>query len=635
IHRLFKQTPNSITIKNDDDLCLFLSELDNEKNTKHELIKYVLKQEPMEQDESSEYYPKANLLCNKFRYYFLNSDDINPMNYINSILTSFVKQSPSNFEGALDYLARLQEQTSTNSKILDGAIRYLNYFIDIDRLYNIALGTYNFNLVLMISEKTQKDPKEYLQYLNELKQIQSESWRRFRIDCHLKRFKKAIENGCDHFVSITDEENDKFQEFLSILEKNRLYKVAIRRFLTNKDIVLTSIYVNEVIKLYGNYLMTKKYYIEAGLVFERGNLTKQALNAYEQGKDTENYLKLVERMKHEHNSSEPSDQLQNISPIIIVQQQQHYRSMAETLCNDSSYLDSGRIYEYYIGDYEEAFLSYLKGHEWSHVLRLFEVEQLRKRQDLYDNEFLTTFVDYYEQILRQIKNDQEKFFLYFKRLLTIRENLFQHIKQLLDNGKDFDIDDDDENEDEREDDMNIDRRTVNKDETGSIRTRLSKKSTASTSKKSQRRLNQQEQKLVTLKENSKHEDLALIKELWLLSTRVDQLNKDIKHVCKTLYQITTKKKILDYELKAEHLQINYEKSMNGIEKCLSKIWLNEQTNTSTLTKVDNMNVQTNLIQKKIKEKLKKDLDLLSNQYRILPTVTKATVWKLICLEMDV
>ncbi|CAF1635991.1 unnamed protein product, partial [Didymodactylos carnosus] len=34
-------------IHNDDDLCLFLSELDNEKNTKHELIKYVLKQEPM------------------------------------------------------------------------------------------------------------------------------------------------------------------------------------------------------------------------------------------------------------------------------------------------------------------------------------------------------------------------------------------------------------------------------------------------------------------------------------------------------------------------------------------------------------------------------------------------------------
>lgn len=45
--------------------------------------------------------------------------------------------------------------------------------------------------VLFVAQKSQKDPKEYLQFLNELKKL-PESYRKFRIDSHLKKFESAL-----------------------------------------------------------------------------------------------------------------------------------------------------------------------------------------------------------------------------------------------------------------------------------------------------------------------------------------------------------------------------------------------------------------------------------------------------------
>jgi elongator complex protein 1 len=251
-------------------------------------MKYILKPEQNPSTDTQTWYPKANLICEKFRSCLESTS--NSTEHMNSILTTYIKQTPPNMEGALKYL-------NQHPKLFDNAIRYLTYFIDIDRLYDIALGTYNFDLVLMISEKTQKDPKEYLPELNQLRLIDNHNWRKFKIDCRLKRFKKAIENGCDYFIEqLLNKQNqtdEKFQEFINILENNRLYKIAIKIFLSNQQIQPTMKFINEIIKLYGDYLMTKKYYIEAALVYERGRLYEQASKAFRQGKDVQNSLKLL------------------------------------------------------------------------------------------------------------------------------------------------------------------------------------------------------------------------------------------------------------------------------------------------------------------------------------------------------
>ena len=39
------------------------------------------------------------------------------------------------------------------------ALRFLLYSVDVNTLFNVALGTYDFDLVIMVAEKSQKDPK--------------------------------------------------------------------------------------------------------------------------------------------------------------------------------------------------------------------------------------------------------------------------------------------------------------------------------------------------------------------------------------------------------------------------------------------------------------------------------------------
>ena len=73
------------------------------------------------------------------------------------------------------------------------AIKYTLFLVDVNELYNIALGMYDFDLVLLIAEKSQKDPKEYLPFLNELRQLPVD-YQRYRIDLFLRRFNKALEH---------------------------------------------------------------------------------------------------------------------------------------------------------------------------------------------------------------------------------------------------------------------------------------------------------------------------------------------------------------------------------------------------------------------------------------------------------
>lgn len=45
------------------------------------------------------------------------------------------------------------------------ALEYVSWLVKPDRLYDVALTTYDFDLVTLVATQTQKDPKEYVPYL--------------------------------------------------------------------------------------------------------------------------------------------------------------------------------------------------------------------------------------------------------------------------------------------------------------------------------------------------------------------------------------------------------------------------------------------------------------------------------------
>lgn len=114
-------------------------------------------------------------------------------------------------------------------------MKYIIFLVDADRLFDTALGMYDFSLVLMIAQHAQKvrwlflafihvlihilfyapvvvdvhdatvellisicwllmqDPREYLPFLRELRSL-DKYYQRFRIDDHLRRYQKALRN---------------------------------------------------------------------------------------------------------------------------------------------------------------------------------------------------------------------------------------------------------------------------------------------------------------------------------------------------------------------------------------------------------------------------------------------------------
>ena len=46
--------------------------------------------------------------------------------------------------------------TVANGVTVDDALRHSLFLVDVNQLYNVALGMYDFDLVLMIAEKSQK-----------------------------------------------------------------------------------------------------------------------------------------------------------------------------------------------------------------------------------------------------------------------------------------------------------------------------------------------------------------------------------------------------------------------------------------------------------------------------------------------
>jgi elongator complex protein 1 len=93
---------------------------------------------------------------------------------------------------------------------IEDAVKYIIFLVDADTLFDVALGMYDFSLVLLIAQHAQKvpyfhtdkwygmltsfqDPREYLPFLRELRALEK-YYQRFRIDDHLKRYESALRN---------------------------------------------------------------------------------------------------------------------------------------------------------------------------------------------------------------------------------------------------------------------------------------------------------------------------------------------------------------------------------------------------------------------------------------------------------
>ena len=149
-------------------------------------------------------------------------------------------------------LLQLKKHHSTDPTEAEAAIKYMLILSDDEALFNHALGTYDLDLVLLVAQHTQKDPKEYMLFLTELRALE-DNYRKFKIDQHLGRFQMAL-------VSLVLCAG-RFEEVCNFVAKHSLYADALQHFAFGTDEYKT------IGRSFAEVLRDKYSLEEAGILF--------------------------------------------------------------------------------------------------------------------------------------------------------------------------------------------------------------------------------------------------------------------------------------------------------------------------------------------------------------------------------
>lgn len=443
-------------------LNLFLTELKNEDVTK---TMYQFSEAKESEDPSYNSASKVHFVCQKMIQLFQEKD---PVKHLHPIVTCYVKMEE--FESALEEIWKLK-QLGNRDKEADDAFKYLLYLIDINPLYNVALGMYDYNLVLFVAQKSQKDPKEYLPFLNELKKL-DQHYARYKIDCHLKRFDKAIENIANL------KEDEKLEECLELIKKHSLFDIGMREFQGKNHE-----FYERICSLYGDDFRMKGKLLEASLMYERARNYQQAISSARNALDWQRCVGLSR--KSGMNQKEIRESLRNLKLVGVLQESGRFQEAVDLL----------RIIE--PENSQVVIEALLKGKFFSKAV----VEaNLAGDLDLIETFIKPELESQLKFLQNSIEDDEKQFQQQKQRLQAIRAEKVRK-QQAIEDGL------------EEDDGFS--------DTTSLMDSRYSESSKVSGKTfKSSKNRRKHERKLMNLKEGNKYEDIALVDSIWKLIQKI-------------------------------------------------------------------------------------------------------------------
>lgn len=201
---------------------------------------------------------KVNRICDAFLEELRKNSD----SRLQNIVTAHVCKSPPDLEAGLRLVSDLRK--SEQQERLEQAVEHICFLADVNQLYDTALGLYDLDVTLLVAQQSQKDPREYLPYLQALQDMQPLR-QRFRIDDDLKRHRKAL----THLHAM-----DIFDELKAYVAKHELHAAAIELYRYEKSPL------NELMRLHADYLSSRNRFKEAGIAYEYISDHASAYEAY-------------------------------------------------------------------------------------------------------------------------------------------------------------------------------------------------------------------------------------------------------------------------------------------------------------------------------------------------------------------
>ncbi|XP_065088523.1 elongator complex protein 1 [Ochlerotatus camptorhynchus] len=463
---------------------------------------------------------KVEYLCDRLLQ-VMNSAKTD-VNYMLPKITCYVKKGM--LEQALEVIWNLKKGQGT-SEDADEALKYLLYLVEVNDLFNVALGMYDFGLVLFVATKSQKDPKEYLPFLNELKRL-DEDYRKYKIDCHLKRFGKAIEN----IARYRDDEN-KFHEALQLTIAHGLYGKAMVAYRDNEK------YYRKICSCYGDHLRQSNKQVDASLIYEKAGDYQQAIASARNAADWERCLKLATTAGY------GDEELRRL-----------VQSLIPALQESGEYEAASRLAKDHLKDPKIAVEILLVDHLFGKAL----LEAHLSDRALVEELIRPNLQDYLQTFLHELTAEKEQLVKQKNRLLMVRE---EKAKKKLDQ----ELGEEDGNGRDLEDcDLYSETSTVASSRHTSSSGRSSKSSRSSKNRR------KHERKLLSLKEGNAYEDIALVDALHTLVSRVCGIERQrqVRALCKAAIE-------MDFLQQAATIQRDYAELLHLVKFSLDSIWIPE------------------------------------------------------------
>ncbi|KAM3939198.1 elongator complex protein 1 [Leptodactylus fuscus] len=518
---------------------------------------------------------KVDIICDVMREAL---SKLNPQKYCLSILTSYVRKTTPELETALQKVHELRESPSCPDAVsAEEALKYLLFLVDVNELYDHSLGTYDFDLVIMVAEKSQKDPKEYLPFLNTLKKMET-NYQRYTIDKHLKRYKKALKHlskcGPEHFL-----------EFLNLVKDQNLYTEALKLHSVGSSEYKA---INDA---YGDYLYSRQHYEQAGLMYARCGSLEKALDAFVACSSWQNILSVASQLQYSE------DKMAALA-----------RSISGKLVEQRKYENAAVLLEQYAEDYEEAIILLLEGALWEDSLRLIHKY---KRFDIIETNVKPTIIEAKRNHMIFFDSQKTTFIRHKQRLSVVRD--------LKDKARQGLIDDDIPGGPES--DLFSDTSSVMTASDMSGKYSHSNSRISSRSSKNRRKA---ERKKYSLKEGSPLEDLALLEALGEIVRTVDNVRSEVKNLLKVLV-------LFLYDTDARELQQTYQELLQLVETSIPDIW-NPCAQPSAATPVLGPHSTANSIMSSYQQQKTIRPAEQETELFIAPKLAKSIQWKLDLLD---
>lgn len=502
-----------------------------------------------------------------------------------AVLTTYVKKTSPELQKALEMVWELRESVEKKGAVgAEEALKFLLFLVDVNQLYNAALATYNFDLVLMVAEKSQKDPKEYIPFLNQLRRLE-ENYCRFTIDKHLKHFASALKHisccGPDHF-----------SECVELVREHKLYTEALKLFSTDR------LEFRTLAREYGHYLKEKNRHDEAGVAYMRAEHWQLAFDSFIAALNWRQAMCMAAKLQFDaHHLGDAA------------------RKMAVRLKDSRRFGEAAVLYEHYAEDVEEAIVTLIDGAQWEEALRLMYTHQ---RMDIIETHLKDAISEACRETMATLESQKSEMDRHVTRLAVIRQEKEKRQQELWDGG-------------DGHDNPNADLFSDTSSATGesvqlSHYTMDSNRSTvfSKASGRSNRNRRKADHKKWSLKEGSKHEDCALIDAIAKIIATVDGMRDEVNALLKVLVQFHQVEP-------AEELQTKYDRFLASVQSAIPRVWL--QRDSSDNSTVLGPGMTTNAIVQAVQRGQMVDTeDKNEPVLQVPPTLKKDVRWKLHMLQ---